>query len=60
MYADAVRTALDEEDEPVVLEGQSYGGMVITDAAAGCETVRHLIYVTSVIPERDDDEPRWI
>ena len=48
--ADAVRTALDEE-EPVVLLGHSYGGMVITDAAAGQQNVRHLVYVTSVMPE---------
>jgi pimeloyl-ACP methyl ester carboxylesterase len=53
MYADAdaVRAALDEEDEPVVLVGHSYGGMVITDAATGQENVRHLAYVTSVMPE---------
>ena len=56
MYADAdaVRTALDEEDEAVVLVGHSYGGLVITDAAAGHESVRHLVYVTSVMPERDE------
>ncbi len=52
--ADAVRAALDEEDEPVVLVGHSYGGMVITDAAAGHENVRHLVYVTSVMPERGE------
>jgi pimeloyl-ACP methyl ester carboxylesterase len=53
MYADAdaVRAALDEEDEPVVLVGHSYGGMVITDAAAGHGNVEHLVYVTSVMPE---------
>ena len=53
MYADAdaVRAALDEEDEPVVLVGHSYGGMVVTDAAAGHENVEHLVYVTSVMPE---------
>jgi pimeloyl-ACP methyl ester carboxylesterase len=35
MYADAdaIGAALDEEDDPVVLVGHSYGGMVITDAA---------------------------
>jgi pimeloyl-ACP methyl ester carboxylesterase len=49
--ADAVRAALDEEDGPVVLVGHSYGGMVITDAAAGHERVEHLVYVTSVMPE---------
>ena len=56
MYADAdaLRAALGEEDEPVVLVGDSYGGMVITDAAAGQENVRHLVYVTSVMPERDE------
>src|ERR671916_3256674 len=56
MYADAdaVRAALDEEDEPVVLVGHSYGGMLITDTAAGHGNVKHLIYVTSVMPERDE------
>ena len=56
MYADAdaVRAALDEEDEPVVLVGHSYGGMLITDAAAGYGNVEHLVYVTSVMPERDE------
>ena len=52
--ADAVRAAFDEEDEPVVLVGHSYGGMVITDAAAGQENVKHLVYVTSVMPERGE------
>jgi pimeloyl-ACP methyl ester carboxylesterase len=49
--ADAVRAALEEEDGPVVLVGHSYGGMVITDAAAGRENVRHLVYVTAVMPD---------
>ena len=53
MYADvdAVRAALDEEDGPVVLVGHSYGGMVITDAAAGHGNVKQLVYVTSVMPD---------
>jgi pimeloyl-ACP methyl ester carboxylesterase len=56
MYADAdaVRSALDEEDEPLVLVGHSYGGMVITDAAAGHGNAEHLVYVTSVMPELDE------
>ena len=56
MYADAdaVKAALDEEDEPVVLVGHSYGGMVITDAATGHANVEHLVYVTSVMPELDE------
>jgi pimeloyl-ACP methyl ester carboxylesterase len=52
--ADAVGAALDEEDGPVVLVGHSYGGMVITDAAAGYGNVKHLVYVTSVMPERHE------
>ncbi len=56
MYADAdaVRAVLDEEDESVVLCGHSYGGMVITDAASGHENAKHLVYVTSVMPERGE------
>jgi pimeloyl-ACP methyl ester carboxylesterase len=56
MYADAdaVRAALEEEDEPLVLVGHSYGGMVITDAAAGHANAEHLVYVTSVMPELDE------
>ena len=56
MYADAdaVRAALEEEDEPVVVMGHSYGGMVMTDAASGRENVEHLVYVTSVMPELDE------
>ena len=53
-----MHAALEEEDEPVVLVGHSYGGMVINDAASGNENVRHLGYVTSVMPavmpERDE------
>jgi pimeloyl-ACP methyl ester carboxylesterase len=53
MYADAdaVRAVLEEEGGPVVLVGHSYGGMVITDAAADCGNVEHLVYVTSMMPE---------
>ena len=56
MYADAnaVGAVLDDEDGPVTLVGHSYGGMVITDAAAGHKNVGHLVYVTSVLPERDE------
>jgi pimeloyl-ACP methyl ester carboxylesterase len=36
----------------VVLVEHSYGGMVITDAAAGYGNVVHLVYITSVMPEQ--------
>jgi pimeloyl-ACP methyl ester carboxylesterase len=50
--ADAVRAVLDDEPgEPALLLGHSYGGMVITDAAAGRDDVRHLLYLTAVVPD---------
>ncbi|MFD7403871.1 alpha/beta fold hydrolase [Streptomyces sp. NPDC059866] len=50
--ADAVRAVLDEEPgHPALLCGHSYGGMVITDAAAGRDDIRHLLYVTAVVPD---------
>jgi len=39
---------------PVVLVGHSYGGFVITNAAAGAENVKALVYVDAFIP--DDGE----
>lgn len=56
LYADAgaVRSALDNEDGPVVLLCHSYVGMVITDAAAGQENVKYLVYLTSVMPDQDE------
>ncbi|MPY59118.1 alpha/beta fold hydrolase [Streptomyces spongiae] len=50
--ADAVRAVLDEEPgHPALLCGHSYGGMVITDAAAGRDDVAQLLYVTAVVPD---------
>lgn len=50
--ADAVRAVLDERPaEPTLLCGHSYGGMVITDAAAGRDDVVRLLYVTAVVPD---------
>src|SRR3954451_7413541 len=36
---------------PVVLVGHSYGGFVITNAAAGAENVKALVYVDAFIPD---------
>jgi pimeloyl-ACP methyl ester carboxylesterase len=38
-------------DGPVVLVGHSYGGMVISQAAAGAPAVRALVYVGAFAPE---------
>jgi len=47
----AVRTVLTASDEPTVLVGHSYGGIVIAEAAAGVESVRHLLFVSSYLAE---------
>jgi pimeloyl-ACP methyl ester carboxylesterase len=38
-------------DAPVVLVGHSYGGFVITEAAAGCDKVSGLVYACAFAPE---------
>lgn len=47
----ATRAVLEGSDEPTIVVAHSYGGMVVTEAAAGLGSVRHLVYVTSVMPE---------
>jgi pimeloyl-ACP methyl ester carboxylesterase len=49
--ANSVRRMLEAQDEPVVLVGHSYGGMVITELADH-PTVRHSVYVTAFWPQR--------
>ncbi|GAA1997381.1 alpha/beta hydrolase [Nakamurella flavida] len=46
----AVRAALGGE-EPIVLVAHSYGGIVTAEAAAGIDAVRHLVLVSSYLPE---------
>ena len=45
--ARAVRAGLDDTPGDKVVVGHSYGGVVITEAAAGAEGVRHLVYLTA-------------
>jgi pimeloyl-ACP methyl ester carboxylesterase len=47
----AVREVLSASDEPTVVVAHSYGGIVTADAAAGVEAVRHLLLVSSYLPE---------
>ncbi|HJR26368.1 MAG TPA: alpha/beta fold hydrolase [Acidimicrobiales bacterium] len=49
-----VRRALDAASAPVVLVGHSYGGHVISMAAAGRTDVSHLVYVAAVMLDADD------
>ena len=56
--ADDVATTkrvLDAQKDPVVVVGHSYGGAVITGAAAGNKNVKSLVYVAAFAP--DDNEP---
>jgi pimeloyl-ACP methyl ester carboxylesterase len=47
----SVRQVLTASDEPTVVVAHSYGGIVTAEAAAGVEAVRHLLLVSSYLPE---------
>jgi pimeloyl-ACP methyl ester carboxylesterase len=47
----AVGQILTANDEPTVVVAHSYGGIVTAEAAAGVEAVRHLLLVSSYLPE---------
>jgi pimeloyl-ACP methyl ester carboxylesterase len=46
----AVRGLLQDSAEPTVVVAHSYGGIVTAEAAAGVESVRHLVLVSSYLP----------
>jgi pimeloyl-ACP methyl ester carboxylesterase len=50
-HADWLRGFLGTVAGPVVLVGHSYGGAVITDAAAGVPGVARLVYLCAVVPD---------
>lgn len=47
----SVRQVLQAGDEPTVVVAHSYGGIVTAEAAAGIGSVRHLLLVSSYLPE---------
>jgi pimeloyl-ACP methyl ester carboxylesterase len=47
----AVREVLTASDEPTVVVAHSYGGIVTAEAATGVDAVRHLLFVSSYLPE---------
>ena len=49
-----IRALIDSIDEPVVLVGHSYGGMVISKAAAGADGVKSLVYIAAFAPAPGD------
>ena len=52
--ADYLRDYLATIKGPIVLAGHSYGGMVITQGAAGNADVKALVYVDAYIPQTGD------
>ena len=49
-----VREVVAAAGEPVVLVGQSYGGMVITEASAANDGIATLVYVCAALPDEGD------
>jgi pimeloyl-ACP methyl ester carboxylesterase len=47
----SVRRVLTATDEPTVVVAHSYGGIVTAEAAASVDAVRHLLLVSSYLPE---------
>ena len=47
----AVGRVLEDGDEPTIVVAHSYGGIVTAEAAAGVGAVRHLLLVSSYLPE---------
>jgi pimeloyl-ACP methyl ester carboxylesterase len=47
----SVRRVLTASDEPTVVVAHSYGGIVTAEAAMGVDAVRHLLLVSSYLPE---------
>jgi pimeloyl-ACP methyl ester carboxylesterase len=47
----AVHAVLAEGSEPTVVVGHSYGGIVAAEAAVGVASIRHLVFVSSYLPE---------
>jgi pimeloyl-ACP methyl ester carboxylesterase len=47
----SVRDVLTASDEPAVVVGHSYGGIVLAEAAAGVDAVHHLLLISSYLPE---------
>jgi pimeloyl-ACP methyl ester carboxylesterase len=47
----SVRHVLTAGDEPTIVVAHSYGGIVTAEAAAGVDAVRHLLLVSSYLPE---------
>jgi pimeloyl-ACP methyl ester carboxylesterase len=50
----ALRKVLLRQKGPIVLAGHSYGGAVITAAAAGNADVKALVYIAAIVPDEGE------
>ena len=51
---EVLRKVLRRPEGPVVLAGHSYGGAVVTAAAAGNPNVKALVYVAAIVPDEGE------
>ena len=58
--ADHLRSVLDQLDGPIVLVGNSYGGVVITEASAEHPNVVRLVYLAAFMPDADEEVMTWL
>jgi pimeloyl-ACP methyl ester carboxylesterase len=56
----AVRAVLASSDDPVIVLGHSYGGVVITEAAAEHDHVEHLVYLAAFMPDENETLPMLV
>ncbi|MFE9098135.1 alpha/beta fold hydrolase [Streptomyces sp. NPDC007264] len=56
LYGDSayIASVLDGVKGPIVLVGHSYGGAVISSAAAGAPRVKALVYVSALMPDKGE------
>jgi pimeloyl-ACP methyl ester carboxylesterase len=52
--AASIRSVLDSITGPIILVGHSYGGAVITNAAANNPKVKALVYVAALVPDKGE------
>ncbi len=53
---DAIQSAIERAGPGVVVVGHSYGGIVISQAAAAIDGVHHLVYLAAFMTEEGEDE----
>ena len=52
-----VRRALEQIDGPIVALGHSFGGVSLTTAPLGNDSVKHLVYLTAIMPDTEGTIP---